>query len=792
MSTQLGGPPRIDRDKLLSTVDLSDIIGQNQQVYRDGREFRTMCPWHADTDPSLTIQNEKGFYHCFACGAHGTAIDWLMFQRGIDFRAACEALGALRETNVVPIAKAPKISKRAAEYRAIPVPPDVMMPNTELMSYDKDKPAIGKALRQWEYRNRDGLLLGIVARYKVGDDGEKTIRTWTYGNYPNSEDVREKTMRWRCRRWHRPYPLYGLQKLGEPGAAEKRIVIVSGEKTADAAQTIMPDAIVLTWPGGDDGISHADWEPLAGRNIVILWPDADISGRKAIDWLTDELRDLVGNLWLVNVDDPALPKGWDIADAVESGEANPAWLRSFITHVMPDGQQRIRKVPKLAQVTGALVDRQLVQAVEPPVDDYERPRMADPRFWNQHPCFETAIKGGENQDRLIKCEYNAALPFRYHPDLKGLLRLNNLTKKMEITRAAPWGDKPGEWKDSNTTRMCQWFNLMGLHFGSEMMSAAAECVAEEWSFNPIVDYLTSLIWDGTPRVENWLRTYAGADDTLYSREVGKRWLIGAVARGMRPGTQVDTMLVLEGREGTSKTSLLRTLGERYFTPLRGSIGASDGRTALQAATHWIIEFGELAAITKSDWETLKDFLTTTEETMRLAYRRNPERLFRSCVFAGTVNETDGGWLPPDGDHRRFWPVLTRVCDIPGLARDRDQLWAEARMMWEEGQHWWIKPSESLLVEAVSKQRDSRRFRDEWMENVLDYVNQPKMAHDDVLPLWKIAMFGVNIGKEKLDKTTQMRLSKIMTALGWTRDSALYENRVTRVWRRPASDKKVLF
>jgi predicted P-loop ATPase len=787
MSTQLGGPTRIDRDKLLSNVDLSDIIGQNQQVYREGRECKTMCPWHADTTPSLTISNEKGFYHCFACGAHGTAIDWIMFQQGIDFRAACEQLGALREHNVVPIAKAPRISKKASEYRSIPVPPDVMPPDMELRSFD-NKPAIGKPLRTWEYRNRDGQLLGIVARYQVGEDGEKTIRTWTYGNYPGSEDAREKTVRWRCRRWHRPYPLYGLQKLSEPGAANKRVVVVSGEKTADAAQTIMPDSLVLSWPGGDDGISHADWEPLAGRGVVILWPDADVSGRKAMDWLADELRELVRDMWLVNVDDPALPKGWDVADAVDEGIANEQWFRKFITFVMPDGQQRIRRVPKLATVPGALVERQPVQPEEPTPDE-ERPAMADPRFWTQHACFETAIRGGENHDRLIKCEYNAALAFRYHPDMKGLLRYNTIRGVLEITRAAPWGDPPGEWSDSSLVRMCQWFNLMGIHFGKDMMNDAAECVAREWSFNPVADYLMGVTWDGTPRVEHWLPTYAGTDDNLYTREVGKRWLVGAVARGMKPGAQVDTMLVLEGVEGIYKTSLLRALGGEYFTPLRGNIGASDGRASAQAATNWLIEFGELEAVNKSDWQALKDFLTTTEEMLRLPYRRNAERLYRSSVFAGTVNETEGGWLPPDGDHRRFWPVLARFCDIPAVRRDRDQLWAEARHLWEGGQHWWIKPGETDLVAEVSRQRDTRRFRDEWVENVLTYVNEPRNQGLNDWPLWKIATFALNVGKEKLDKNTQMRLGKIMQSLGWTREVAQWEGRVTRVWRRPASERK---
>jgi predicted P-loop ATPase len=788
------GKPRIDRDRILAAINLSDVIGQDQQIVRDGREFKSLCPFHEERTPSFYINDEKGFYHCFGCGAHGTAIDWIQFQKGCDFKTACEELGSMREHNVVPIAKAPPIRKRATDYVAIAVPPDVRMPDMEIKGFE-GKPALGKPQRSWAYRDRDGNLLGFVGRYIDNSNGKKEIRTWTYGSYPQGERAEDKVVRWRCRRWQRPYPLYGLEKLSEPGADQKRVVIVSGEKCKDAAEKIMPESIVLTWPGGDDGVQHADWEPLAGRGIVILWPDADESGRRAMEWVAAEIGPMItGDLWLINVDDPELPKGWDVADAVEDENRDAAWLREFIKKVMPDGQQRIRKINKPTAVqTGVLVPK--TETKVEPVEDQDRPPpQHDPWHWSNQPWRTKLILGGEDKDRVLKCEHNTAVPFRHMDELKGAFRFNSVRGVIEIAREMPWGDKPGEFRDSNLVRMCQWFNRMGFHMGKEMMGDAVDCVAQEWSYNPIANYLGSLNWDGTKRLDTWLSAYAGADDNLYTREIGKRWMVSAVARGMKPGTQVDTMLVLEGIEGIYKTSLLRVLGGELFTPLRGTIGASDGRAATCAATNWIIEFGELEGINRTDWETLKDFLSTTEEMMRLAYRRNAERLFRTSVFAGTVNTDKDGrkeWLPPDGDHRRFWPILTRYCDIAALRRDRDQLWAEAREKYEGGQHWWIKPEESELVMAVKTERETRKFHDEWNGIVMNWCCAPMRNHEDAFTLREITSGALFIETSKLDKATQMRVGKIMSANGWSRDVQRRESGLARVWRRPGSTSDLL-
>jgi DNA primase len=81
-------------DELRSRVTLSSLIGRTVKVTKAGREFKACCPFHNEKSPSFTINDEKGFYHCFGCSAHGDAIRWMTDQRGLSFMDAIKELAA--------------------------------------------------------------------------------------------------------------------------------------------------------------------------------------------------------------------------------------------------------------------------------------------------------------------------------------------------------------------------------------------------------------------------------------------------------------------------------------------------------------------------------------------------------------------------------------------------------------------------------------------------------------------------------------------------------------------------
>ncbi|WP_144094750.1 DNA primase [Croceicoccus sediminis] len=102
-------------DELRSRITLSGVIGRTTRLTKAGREFKACCPFHNEKTPSFTVNDEKGFYHCFGCGAHGDAIRWMTDQQGLPFMDAVKELAA--EAGMEVPAPDPRMAK-AAEQRA--------------------------------------------------------------------------------------------------------------------------------------------------------------------------------------------------------------------------------------------------------------------------------------------------------------------------------------------------------------------------------------------------------------------------------------------------------------------------------------------------------------------------------------------------------------------------------------------------------------------------------------------------------------------------------------------------
>ena len=98
-------------DELRSRVTLSTLIGRTVKITRAGREYKACCPFHNEKTPSFTINDEKGFYHCFGCGAHGDAIRWMTDQRGLSFMDTVKELAA--EAGMEVPAPDPRAAKKA-------------------------------------------------------------------------------------------------------------------------------------------------------------------------------------------------------------------------------------------------------------------------------------------------------------------------------------------------------------------------------------------------------------------------------------------------------------------------------------------------------------------------------------------------------------------------------------------------------------------------------------------------------------------------------------------------------
>lgn len=243
-----------------------------------------------------------------------------------------------------------------------------------------------------------------------------------------------------------------------------------------------------------------------------------------------------------------------------------------------------------------------------------------------------------------------------------------------------------------------------LKFPKEYFWSVVEDAARRNAFHPVVDYLDGLAWDGTPRLDGWMSAYLQADDTEYTRAVGTLMLVAAVRRVRHPGCKFDEMVVLESEQGKTKSSALGVLAvrEEWFSddlPLN-----ADTKTVIERTQgRWIIEAGELKGMRSRDVEHLKSFLSRRVDRSRLAYGRLTHEAPRHFIVVGTTN--DDRYLIDSTGNRRFWPVRVGDIDLAALARDRDQLWAEAAAREAAGAS--IRLDRSLWRTAALEQEERR-------------------------------------------------------------------------------------
>jgi predicted P-loop ATPase len=362
------------------------------------------------------------------------------------------------------------------------------------------------------------------------------------------------------------------------------------------------------------------------------------------------------------------------------------------------------------------------------------------------------------EGRILPVLANAIAAFRHAPEWGGVLAFNEFGFGTVALKPAPWGIVPkGEWTDQEDRLAAEWLQKQGILVSVEIAGQAVQTAARDHPFHPVRTYLKGLQWDGVERLDLWLSTYLGSDDTEYSRAVGSRWLISAVARISRPGAKADCCLILEGPQGIRKSTALRTLAGEYFTDELADLGSKDA--AMQTRGVWIIELSELDSLSNSDVARIKAFMSRTTDRFRPPYGMRLMESPRQCVFAGTVNQST--YLRDETGGRRFWPVACGRIDIDALARDRDQLWAEAKARFDAGAAWWLETNELALMAA--DQQTERYEGDPW---------------EEVIAAWLEARSSVSIS-EVLEKclqkaqalwtqTDKNRTARCLKALGWER------------------------
>ena len=310
------------------------------------------------------------------------------------------------------------------------------------------------------------------------------------------------------------------------------------------------------------------------------------------------------------------------------------------------------------------------------------------------------------------------------PLLKGKFALNKFAGRGEVLGGLPWEreEKRRLWSDTDTNGLYWYMERVYKITKRGNIDAALDIHASTHAFNEVQNFIKGVVWDGTPRLDTLFIDYLGAEDTPYNRAVCRKALTAAVARAMDPGCKYDNMLILCGRQGLGKSTILAKLSRGWFNDSIRTFEGKDASELLQGV--WLVEIAELDAFKRTDVSRIKQFLSLTADRYRAAYGRNVKEYPRCCVFFGTCNERD--FLQDMTGNRRFWPVdVGAQPSKKNVWRDLTdseicQIWAEAKARWQAGEATYLTGD---IEEQAQKMQEQHREASPKEGIIEDFVNK---------------------------------------------------------------------
>lgn len=377
-------------------------------------------------------------------------------------------------------------------------------------------------------------------------------------------------------------------------------------------------------------------------------------------------------------------------------------------------------------------------------------------------------------DRTI---YNAAVMLKHDPRIKGKIRLNDFSGRIEGLGPLPWSgrrEKAGafEWANADDAGLRDCVEqLLGFHV-KDTINDALILTAEENRYNPVRSYLEGQQWDGTPRLDTLYQDYFGEEDTPYVRAVSRKSLVAAVARAMDPGVKYDQMVVICGPQGTYKSTFVARMGGDWAASLMVSF--DDPKAVAEIIQgRWMVEIPELSSMSRADTNTVKQMVSQTQDEYRAAYDRRAEKHPRQCVFFGTTNDND--YLKDPTGNRRFWPIDCGKNPVKNVWDDLTpdtvgQLWAEAYVRWQAGEPLTLGAEEEREAEL---RRTRHTERDDLEGRILEFLDRPVPENWQKMDAAARDLYLNGIqhgnGKNLVHRDRICVLEVLCEGLGWRRD-----------------------
>lgn len=357
---------------------------------------------------------------------------------------------------------------------------------------------------------------------------------------------------------------------------------------------------------------------------------------------------------------------------------------------------------------------------------------------------------------------NVVLILSYDPALAGKFGYNDFDQRETAIAPLPW-DKarkyPRALEDADDAQIRYYIErAYGIKAKGDITDALT-IVLRNHRYHPVRDYLDSLEWDGIERLDELFITVLGAADNAYTRAVTRKAFAAAVARIYQPGIKFDQCTIIAGDQGAGKSTLLDRMGREWFNDSLTNVEGKDALEVIQGS--WIIELGEMAGMRRAQVDTQKQFISKRVDKFRVAYGKRTEEFPRRCVFFATTNEAD--FLRDVTGNRRFWVINVMgrkgIVDAWDYLDDEivDQLWAEAKKRYEEGEELRLVGKLETMAKLV---QDEHLEKDERLGLVGEYLARLLPEDwEDMEPYSRRAWLGEekNVGTVERDSVCMLEI-----------------------------------
>jgi len=450
----------------------------------------------------------------------------------------------------------------------------------------------------------------------------------------------------------------------------------------------------------------------------------------------------------------------------DSLQADGHTFSSFVVHSPRQQQQEPRKAaPAGAPRQGGKQQRQ--DAPDQPPESFQQliERLPDGWVITEYGPKKTPASVGE-----------IAELFEEHTG--DLLRFNEMTMYVEANTSHGWQAVKDADMDSAYVRLDQ----KGWKIKSESVIKAICHVARQRTIHPVREYLLRIEQDATitPYDPDRVAADLFRSKSALHGAMFRKWLIGAVARAMVPGCQMDYCLVLQSPEqGLYKSTALATLASQDWHT--STVPKDDKDFLLNVHSNWIYELAELESVTsKRAAGHMKNLITTRADNFRVPYGRTTETRKRSSVFCGSAN-TDS-FLRDETGNRRYWVIPIEGKDklnIRAIRAHRDAIWKAALIAHRAGE----LPMLSAEQEAASEQQNEGfKEQDAWLEMLQAWIGGTpllRLGKDDPTPKPYIdgdayssadILYAAGLKRpDQINRADETRLGPLLRSLGFAKE-----------------------